>query len=392
MPRNLYDLFTAEDLAAAIADRLVRRQTHPDDDRYAILNYTDQAAYDEAWGPVTLACRGLIVFEDTIVGRPWPKFFNYGQAQAPAMDLDDLVEVTDKQDGSLGIMYPGPDGAWAIATRGSFASPQAVHATGVLRDRYLPVWRPIDGWTYLWEIVFPANRIVLDYAGLDDLVLLGAVHTDTGEAAGPDFDTDWPGPRTVTFPAATLGDALALEPRPNAEGIVVRHLSTGALVKIKQADYVALHRIITNTSSRRLWEHLAVEACSATIRDPRHWGTYLHMDPERAEECMAVGGDWQARMLDGVPDEFYAWVRTTVADLTSQATTVMSDVRDLVRSLEGLSRQDAFHRLAGHDAQTVAMRMFVGSPTAEEQLLHYAWDRVRPTVPSYPFAQMPEAA
>ena len=30
-------------------------------------------------------------------------------------------------------------------------------------------------WTYLYEIVYPENRIVLNYRGLHDLILLGAV-------------------------------------------------------------------------------------------------------------------------------------------------------------------------------------------------------------------------
>lgn len=59
--------------------------------------------------------------------RPLPKFLNHDQPEAPVIALDEPVVVTDKADGSLGIIYPTPDGP-AVATRGSFASDQALHA------------------------------------------------------------------------------------------------------------------------------------------------------------------------------------------------------------------------------------------------------------------------
>ena len=78
----------------------------------------------------------------------------------PAVDLEAAVEVTDKHDGSLGILYPAPDGRNAVATRGAFESAQALHASELYRREYERAWRPESGWTYLWEIVYPANRIV----------------------------------------------------------------------------------------------------------------------------------------------------------------------------------------------------------------------------------------
>jgi hypothetical protein len=56
------------------------------------------------------------------------------------MDLAARCVVTDKLDGSLGILYPTPDGH-AIATRGAFVSEQALHATELWLDRYAG-WLP----------------------------------------------------------------------------------------------------------------------------------------------------------------------------------------------------------------------------------------------------------
>jgi RNA ligase len=154
---------------------------------------TDQLFSPGAWNAVTLTCRGLIADErGDILARPLPKFFNHDQPEAPVIALDEPVVVTDKADGSQGIIYPTPDGP-AVATRGSFASDQALHATGLLRSRY-GGWNPPAFLTVLVEIVYPANRIVLDYAGLDDLLLLGAVDVETCRTFGPSSVPDWPGP------------------------------------------------------------------------------------------------------------------------------------------------------------------------------------------------------
>ena len=129
------------------------------------------------------------------------------------------MHVTDKADGSLGIIYASPDGSgYAIATRGSFASDQARHATELLRTRY-GAFVPPAGKTVLVEIIYPANRIVVDYAGLDDLVLLGAVDIATGRTSGPEAVPTWPGPVVARFDHATLADALAAPPRAGPRGL-----------------------------------------------------------------------------------------------------------------------------------------------------------------------------
>jgi RNA ligase len=272
-------LFHPGDLAHALTEKLVRVQEHPTDD-LRIFNYTETAVYSGTWTNITRQCRGLI-FDGAgnVIARPWPKFFNYGQTEAGDLDLDAPAEVTDKMDGSLGILYP-TGGGYGIATRGSFTSDQALHATGRLQDYLRQGFAPLYGWTYLFEIVYPKNRIVLDYGTRDELVFLGAVHILTGRTEGPLWKNtvgDWPGPRAETFPARTLREALAMEPRPNAEGLVVRYIDTGHMVKIKQAEYIRLHALATQTSTITVWESLVAGTDLVTERD-------------------------------AVPDEFLAWV------------------------------------------------------------------------------------
>lgn len=283
---HLHDLLDVDQLDALIASGHIRHRTHPDDDRLRILNYTEKAQYERVWTHETRTCRGLIVDDaGAVLARPWAKFYNYGEHPEGALDLSARVEVTDKLDGSLGILYAAPDG-WAIATRGSFASEQAQHATAVLRERYSD-FTPIAGWTYLFEVIYPANRIVVDYTGLDDMVLLGAVRIADGMAAGPNDVPEWTGPRTRSFEVGNLADALAMPPRPNAEGVVVRFVD-GLMVKVKQDDYVRLHRLVTGLSERSVWEHLAENA-----------GTYTGL-------------------LESIPDEFHGWVQDTAETLKAR--------------------------------------------------------------------------
>lgn len=300
MNTHLDDLLDSHDLKLTLDAGYVRERVHPDNDRLTILNYAEKAQYEAHWTDITRTCRGLIYDKLTgeVLARPWAKFFNHGDPRAAVPDPSEPVEVTDKADGSLGILYQAPDGQWAIATRGSFASEQASHATTVLRDRYVSAgWTPRGGLTYLFEIVYPENRIVVDYAGLDDLILLGAVHIRTGWTRGPDQIPDWPGPRTETFGATSLTDALTLPPRPNAEGVVVRGRVTGSMLKIKQEDYVRLHRIVTGLSERSVYEHLMEH------------GNYTGL-------------------LETVPDEFHGWVRQHGDQLTEQFEAIQGIAHD----------------------------------------------------------------
>lgn len=286
MSMHIGELLDLAYLDERIEAGYIRVQVHPTEP-LRIYNYTEKTQWEQAWDFATTTCRGLVVNErDIVVARPFAKFFNYGDPQAGELDATAHAVVTDKMDGSLGIIHPVSDG-WAVATRGSFTSVQAVHATAVLTCRY-PDFVPPKGVTVLVEIVYPANRIVCDYGGADDLFLLGGVDLVTGGVVGPDCIPGWTGPAAKVFSVPTLADALALPPRPGAEGVVVRLVESGRMVKIKQADYVALHKIITGLNARGVWELLGAGKTVADICEP-------------------------------LPDEFYQWVKDLAGELQLQA-------------------------------------------------------------------------
>lgn len=347
----LTDLFDPDALAAALDGGYVRVQRHPTLP-LLIYNYTEKAQYESAWTPVTLACRGLIVAADgTIVARPLPKFFNYGQPGMPPLDPAARVHVTDKADGSLGVIFPA-DGGWAVATRGSFASDQAVHATAVLRGRY-GAFTPPDGLTVLVEIIYPGNRIVIDYGDLDDLVLLGAVDIVTGRTHGPEAVPGWPGPVVTRFDHATLAEALAASPRPNREGVVVWFPDADLRIKIKYEEYVRLHRIVTGLSARTVWEAV-------------------------------VAGQTVAEICEPLPDEFHPWVAGVIAGLSAEVERLSAGVETAYAGIlaglpEGWVRRD-FALLAAPHPERGALFLRLDGRDYRPGL----WQRVRPDADQTP--------
>lgn len=344
---RLTEMFTTAQLNAAITDGFIRRQYHP---TYplAILNYTEHAQYKREWNDVTRASRGLIYNTDTleVVARPFPKFFNHSEDHHPAFNLDEPVTVTDKLDGSLGIVYVW-DGRLHVATRGSFTSDQAVTATRILRDRY-PYWAPPAGVTALFEIIYPGNRIVLDYGHTEDLILLGGVTIATGETLTP-WDVEWPGTGARIFPFNTFAEALAAPPRRNAEGYVVHFRESDVRIKIKQDDYVALHKIVTGWNERTVWEMLA-------------------------------SGQDYASLLAGVPDEFHAWAMGVAETLSDQFEANVAGAHALHNALlntlpESFERRDYAIKAAKYPLNRAALFQLLDG----KDITEWAWKQIRPT-------------
>ena len=299
------------ELAAMVEQGYVRKVVHPHG-RLELYNYSEQCTYEGLWNETTRQCRGLILdLSGNVVARPFRKFFNYGEPNAPELDLDAPVTVTDKLDGSMGtLFYDGT--AWTFATRGSFTSDQALHATDVWRERYESAWLPPAGTTCIFEICYPANRIVVDYGDLDDLILLGARDIATGDEVDSRI-LEWPGPSAELHPYATLREALEAPPRPGQEGLVVFFLDSRERLKIKQEDYVAIHRLVFGLTARRVWERSGVHDLNQGGLGTKQIGIALQMDPSDVEGVLtaAPDGDWMAELLQIVPEEFAAWAIRT---------------------------------------------------------------------------------
>ena len=274
-------------------DELVQKQVHPVLP-LTIWNYTPKVQYGEGnaqykfWDDVTKQCRGLVTDnEGNVVARPFKKFFNIEENQHTPTEQFDVYE---KMDGSLGILF-NYKGEWVLATRGSFTSDQSVKGTELLQKYDYQRLNP--DYTYLFEIIYPENRIVCTY-DFEDLVLLGMIHTESGDEvnihSGNDEDVrfknllnnlgfnivrKYDGISDYTYLKHAISD--------NREGFVVR-FSNGDRMKIKGEEYLRLHKIMTNLSTTGVWE------------------------------VLSSGGKMEDYLKD-VPDEFYKKVKQYVSTL-----------------------------------------------------------------------------
>ena len=269
-----------------IAAGYVKVNQHPTEDLF-IYNYSETAQFESVWNELTLQCRGLILDgAGRVVARPFPKFFNLEElVNKPIPNLP--FEVYEKMDGSLGISY-WVDNEVFIATRGSFISEQAVKANELLNTKYAAAKAQLNpAITYLFEIIYPQNRIVVNYGTEEALVLLAMIDTATGKEL-PLVDIGFP----VVKKYDGLTDLKALKALEveNKEGFVVK-FSNGFRLKVKFAEYVRIHRIVMQVSSISIWENLMAKASFKEL-------------------------------LERVPDEFYTWVKVTKVRLEAEFLTI----------------------------------------------------------------------
>ena len=179
--------------------------------------------------------------------------------------------------------------------------------------------------TPLFEIIYPENRIVVDYGDTRDLVLLAVIDHATG-ADLPLNTFDWPGPTVTTqkFDTFTaLTDHVTEQHNETEEGYVVRFGAEAGGVpnlrlKLKFPGYVAAHRIATGLNSVTVWEAAAV-AAAQTARLPRkRMVSSLQLAPKTIDGLLAHGDDPVERLRSSVGEEFLPWYDATVADLRAQ--------------------------------------------------------------------------
>ncbi len=243
-----------------------------------LYKYSEKCVYEKNWNEITRNARGHLFNRKTgdRVAVPFSKFFNYGEMSETEHENLPVgseydYEIFDKMDGSLGILYWIGDEPF-ITTCGGFESPQGLKATQIFREKYYKgkedEWRKWKSWTFLFEIIYPENRIVCDYGDREELVLLSSICMNTllefsykGLVAISDrFNV----PLVKKIDSMTLYQALKQKESMPAlqEGYVVRFFSKSSpnrtllRMKIKGDEYCRVHRIVTNMSPLSVWENM----------------------------------------------------------------------------------------------------------------------------------------
>lgn len=320
----LSSLVDPAQFGSMITKGYISERLHPEDPSLRVYSYTPKTQFAGMWTEETLLARGLIlrvpedspefrrlkdddaaeagekVFGQAVVhSRGLSKFFTVEQmsegdwTNVKLVDDDENVTieehapidfnapafVADKLNGALGVMYLGPDGKAQVATKGSFGSPEAGIATGILNSKYdseaLGQWlgREGRGKTPLFEIITPQREHPVDYGDMEDVVLLGTVENRSGH---------WT-PATADHPltnhgfavaeqkeVASLGEALALPYQPNTEGLVVTSTNSAGqqrMFKVKPPEYHELRRSFYAMESQKPADlyHLLSEDARANL-------------------------------------------------------------------------------------------------------------------------------
>ena len=328
-------------------DGLLLKQTHPIHD-LTIWNYSPKVQYDRLWDDITTQCRGLVTnSKGEIIARPFRKFFNYEEHSPESIPNEDFV-VYEKLDGSLGILFNYKD-EWILATRGSFTSPQAIKGKEILSKHDISGLRKDN--TLLFEIIYPENRIVVDYGNEEKLVVIGGIHTETGDEINYEglLYLQQAGFEIVTI-YKTWGegyDLLKEEISKDKEGYVIR-FKNGFRMKIKGDEYKRLHKILTNVSNRDIWEYLK-------------------------------NGKSLDEILDKVPDEFYDWVKKTKEDLLIQFDKIKADVE--IEFKELINKKEFAEKIKDNPNRSF---LFKRLDSYSNQLNDMIWDSIYPTY-SKPF-------
>ena len=305
-------------------DGLLYKQSHPTLP-LTIWNYTEKVQYEGLWDDITLSCRGLITEDTTgkILVRPFKKFFNYEEV----VDKDvipskgDYVYIQEKMDGSLGILF-NYEGEWIMATRGSFTSDQAIKGLEILKSKYiLDTFEPSVA--YLCEIIYPENRIVVNYKK-EKVTFLSAVINwgFNGWKESDESELHWT-TACAYFKMSgikksdivkteqhfnfsnELYKSLKEKNEDNKEGFVLRFHPGNFRMKIKFEEYVRLHKIMTNLSTTAVWE------------------------------VLSNGGNMDD-LLKNVPDEFYNKIKEYEEELKFMFTSLGNDYTIHFRDIQNL--------------------------------------------------------
>lgn len=279
-------------LEAYFAAKKVKRQQHPTEP-LSIWNYSESTQFKRWWDHVTLQCRALVTdTEGNVVARSFPKFFNENEVPYKPTKT---WKVYEKLDGSLGLLFSFR-GKWIFSSRGSFTSEQARMGWKILSDKHAGIFSHLDvDVAYTFEIIYPANRIVVDYGQEEKLVFLAAFdrteveHTEG--ARGVMENAGVPVVRELNLPAGTTLSDLLHHDRANEEGYVVR-FTDGKRVKIKFPRYIALHKVMSNVTLDFVLQCYKDRVKALTE-------TTGAADTPALEDTPAVG----------VPDELQAWVK-----------------------------------------------------------------------------------
>ena len=251
-----YTKFELEQLENLVSEGYLRKSVKGP---LTLYGYTDKCTFDRHWTPLTRQARGLIIESETgkVVALPLPKFFNLGEMEETLLHNlpQEQPEVFEKVDGSLGIVFHH-NGEWQVSTRGSFYSEQAVKAKELLTKYNL---RDLsENLTLLVEIIYPSNKIIVDYGSQEKLVLLAVNNRERGfglcsrDMMMLAWCIEMESAKRYDLTVPQMIELQKSIPK-DQEGFVLKY-SNGLRVKIKGDEYLRIAKLMSSLSPISCWE------------------------------------------------------------------------------------------------------------------------------------------
>ena len=248
---------------------VLRTVTYLQKDNLLLLKYS-KTIWNTGWHNLAKQCRGKVIDLNTrqVVVYPFNKFFNLNEVDETDLDKiygllskADYISVTDKKDGSA-IIVTKYNGEIIINTNGEFVNEQVKLAKGLFEKKYSYFYQNIpEGYTFVFELIHPLNRIVLDYGDEKTLYLLAVrdltdlhllKYSELVEMA-EQYHLDI----TESFEFSDLDSFIAKteESENIKEGWVFRVISgdTDMMFKLKYQEYFRLSRIKSIPSLKKIY-------------------------------------------------------------------------------------------------------------------------------------------
>lgn len=332
----------------------LRSSKHPTLD-ISIWNYQETVHYKDQWDEITLMCRALVVNHVTgeIVSRAFGKFFNYEEEKHIETEYK---RVFNKADGSLGVLFyyreneeeeisSGAVGRWIFASRGSFVSEQAIEGKKMLDELY-PDYKSLSPkFSYIFEIIYPSNRIVVNYGSIRKLIYLssfevdGTEHLLFSEMESLGFDVI----EEFNFENMSLQELKDMN-IANSEGFVIRY-DNGQRVKVKFEDYLKLHRLSTGLNNKKIYE-LCCE--NSNIED----------------------------VIKDVPDEFNDWVKSMYDSLKSKYELILRECEEYILNHGSEDRKTFFKGISNHQYKLYLSKMYQNDELSTEEMRKLIYSKI----------------
>jgi RNA ligase len=269
--------------------------------KFTFLNYSRETQYNRKWDNITINCRGLIVDDNwNIVARSFPKFFNHDEEYNMNINLKELndIKIYEKLDGSLGLLfYDKYEDEWLISTKGSINSEQSIWAKNWYNENKQYFKYLINPEiTYVFEIIYNENKIVLNYEKEGLYLLTSFRNFDGVEIPMDDFDYPLK-PKIYSF--EEFEEMFKTQKDLMFEGFILKYKTNDNnynRIKFKYEYYKKLHRL-KDTTYKSMYEEYVNGYLHRYIND------MIQITPDEHYELLDNAKNRLIKYVEGKVDE-----------------------------------------------------------------------------------------